>query len=196
MNFKKIFLAMKNLFILLVILGALQSLNAQTYPDLEYPNEVYAFQKDSNRLTRLEKQISTLDTKMKRNSVESCYWIDKERSTIRINNSSQFTFVFREDSEMSSTPGLSPESSLSFHSIELYKMEPSKGKRKIAMISSNASPQKFEQAESLPLNFQRISEGYYEFVIDKPLPRGEYAFVIKRNDSLTNEVVIFAIGVE
>lgn len=185
---------MKNLFILFVILDICYSLNAQSYPDPEHPNEVYALQNDSNALIRLEREISTLDvnTKMKKGSVESSYSIDKERSTVRITH---FTFVFREDSETSFIPGFTEsDSTPSFHSISLYKMASSKGKRKIVMM--NMSNQKSDQAEPLDLNFRKVRERYFEFIVDKPLQKGEYAFVIKRYDTFTNQAMILAFGVD
>jgi hypothetical protein len=203
---------MKRLFLLPLTLSAVVAIG-QTYPNPEFTNEVYAYQKNGNVLTRLEKGSSKMETKTKLGGMggaESGYSIDNEKSTVRFNNITQYSFVYWNGTEATSPSqskiGFNDESERhgskhvfrngngSFQLISLYKMEQSKGKRKALLMSGGPFKKSSDNKHSL--SFKKIRTGYYEVVVDKPLPKGEYAFVMMSMGSADGSVSVFAFAVE
>lgn len=203
---------MKNIFILLLALSCSQLLFSQSYPDPEFVNEVYAFRKDSNTLIRLEKDLTKMDTKSKVIGVggfENGYTIESEKSSVRLNKDLNYSFIFSTgasknkaaDSVMKAngmeemySMGSDPSQLLS-----LYQMDASKGKRKIilmAMQGMNPLVKAKKESTKYPFSVKKIREGYYELVVDKTLPRGEYAFVMKDYSSMDGSITVFAFGIE
>ena len=88
---KKIFFSP---FILLITSVAI----AQTYPDPEFSKEVYWLKKDSTHtVIRLEKGNSKMETKTKMGGMggsESNYILDGGKSTARLSNYKNLSFVF------------------------------------------------------------------------------------------------------
>jgi hypothetical protein len=206
---------MKTLVLLPLTLSSVIAI-AQTYPNPEFTNEVYAYQKQNNTLTRLEKGSSKMETKTKLGGMggaESGYSIDNEKSTVRLTNIDQFSFVYWNGTETPSTSSASNAKSDSMmrangldpnmfsgmamdpsQLISLYKMEQSKGKRKALLMS--AGPFKKNSDNKYSLSFKKIRNGYYEVIVDKPLPKGEYAFVMMAMGSADGSVSLFAFAVE
>ena len=62
--------------------------------------------------------------------------------------------------------------------ISLYKATSAKNKRKILMQKAGGAfgGKKSQSSDKYTFSVKKIREGYWELVIDKPLPRGEYAF--------------------
>src|SRR6185436_19938384 len=70
-------------------------LSAQNnYPVPEFSNEVYWLQKDSSKVLRLEKGTSKMETKTKMGGAENGYVIDGEKSTVRLKEGNNLSFVF------------------------------------------------------------------------------------------------------
>lgn len=66
--------------------------------------------------------------------------------------------------------------------ITLYKVESASNKRKV-LLQKNPGMMPFgskkqKSSDKYTFSVKKIREGYWELVIDKPLPRGEYAFTI------------------
>jgi hypothetical protein len=203
---------MKRLFLLPLTLSAVVAIG-QTYPNPEFTNEVYAYQKNGNVLTRLEKGSSKMETKTKLGGMggaESGYSIDNEKSTVRFNNITQYSFVYWNGTEATSTSNPKSDSMMRANGmdpnmfsgmamdpsqlISLYKMEQSKGKRKALLMSGGPFKKSSDNKHSL--SFKKIRTGYYEVVVDKPLPKGEYAFVMMSMGSADGSVSVFAFAVE
>jgi hypothetical protein len=204
---------MKRLFFLPLTLSAVVAM-AQTYPNPEFTNEVYAYQKQNNALTRLEKGSSKMETKTKLGGMggaENAYSLDNEKSSVRLNNMSQYSFVYWNGAEPSSGSNAKSDSIMRANgidpnmvsgmamdpsqSISLYKAEQSKGKRKILLMSMGPFKKNID-SNKCSLSFRKIRNGYYEVVVDKPLPKGEYAFVMMGMGSMDGSVSLFAFAVD
>ncbi len=199
--------------------------NCQTankdYPVPEYSNEVYFFQKDSNRLIRLEKGLSKLDTKTKMGGMggmESGFSIDEARSPVRLSTGTVLHFVFSngKSSGLPSNPqmdsamkanGLNPSDVSDMMSkmndpgstTALYDADPGNNKRKIIMQSSSGMKllgKAKKSSKKYTLSIKKIKDGYYEIVVDKILPRGEYSFVMTDMGSADMSYKLFAFGID
>ena len=189
------------LSVMLVCSGfALQAQN--NYPEPEFTKEVYYLKKDSvNSVLRLEKGSSKMESKTKMGGMggyEMGYVLDGEKSTVRLNRSTTISFVLSTGaSAKSSSPerdsmmkanGMNPSMTSGMGDmggmmdptsmISLYKAETAKGKRKILMQKTGGAfgGKKSQSSDKYTFSAKKIREGYWELVIDKPLPRGEYAF--------------------
>jgi hypothetical protein len=85
-------------------------------------------------------------------------------------------------------------------SIQLYKTESSKGKRKIITMKAGGGmfgASKQSSSDTYTFSVKKIRNGYWELLIDKPLPRGEYAFSIAdRPTGMDQSATFFAFGVD
>lgn len=206
---------MKKIILLSAFVISTQLLIAQTYPDPEFVNEVYALRKDSNTLIRLEKDFSKMNynTKMAgMGGVQYGYSIESEKSPVRLNGSSRYSFVYSTgaansnpaadsvmrangmDPSMSSNMGMDPT-----QMISLYSMESSKGKRNIVMASGGGIKllgKAKKETNKYPFSVKKVREGYYELTVDKTLPKGEYAFLIMSQGSMDGSYTLFAFAIE
>ena len=87
------------------------------------------------------------------------------------------------------------------NTINLYKAEKEKGERKILMMKSGgmmSMSKKSKSSDKFTFSVRKIREGYWELVIDKPLPKGEYAFTMSggMNMSMDGSVTLYAFGID
>jgi hypothetical protein len=191
---------MKNIVLTVVLLYAALNLNAQQYPEPEFTNEVYYLKKDSiHSLMRLEKEISKMDTKTKAagfGGFESGYVINGEKSSARLMKGTNLSFVLSTGSSTKSSSaqtdsimrangmdpsmlqGMSGGMGDPANGITLYKTVGGKGQRKILMQKGGGAfgSKKLQSSDKYTFSVRKIREGYWELVIDKTLPKGEYAF--------------------
>ena len=175
------------------------------YPEPEFSKEVCYLKKDSiNSVVRLEKESSKVESKTKMGGMggyEMGYVLDGEKSTARLNKRPDLSFVFSTGASVkSSSPekdsmmranGMDPSMMNEMEGmsgmggmmdpadmITLYKAESAKGKRKILMQKAGGAfgGKKSQSSDKYTFSVKKIREGYWELVIDKPLPKGEYAF--------------------
>jgi hypothetical protein len=85
--------------------------------------------------------------------------------------------------------------------ISLYAMDSKKGMRKITIqASSGMNP--FSKGKDKGgstkylLSFRKVKDGYFEIVVDKHLPRGEYSFINMGMGSMDNSSTLFAFGID
>ena len=85
--------------------------------------------------------------------------------------------------------------------ISLYAMDSKKGMRKITIqASSGMNP--FSKGKDkggstkYSLSFRKVKDGYFEIVVDKQLPRGEYGFINMGMGSMDNSSTLFAFGID
>jgi hypothetical protein len=195
----------------------------QQYPDPEFSNEVYWFSKDSaNKLLRLEKESSKMDTRTKMGGfggAESGYSIEGVKSQVRLPRAMMLHFVFsKNNSSIAQTPGMDSmmkangmdpammESIENMHdpsnSITLYKTETSKENRKILLQKSPGAMsfgnKKTKSSDKYTFSVKKVRNGYWELVVDKPLPAGEYAFVTMNMgaSNMDGSVTLFAFGID
>ena len=188
--------------------------------------EVYALNKESNSLVRLQKEASQLGTKTKMGGfggADQGYSIEGERSKVRFSSTRLPTFVFRSRELQSSTDDAMGADSLSMmmgndslntmmagmgsmnsmmddfldpsKMISLYALDSKKGSRTLILQSSGGAFSKNKKSTNkYTLSFRKVKDGYYEIVVDKTLPRGEYGFVNSAMGSM--ETVLFVFGVD
>lgn len=193
---------------------------AQSYPEPEFANEVYWYSRDSsNKLVRLEKSFSKLDTKTKMagfGGAESSYNIEGGKSSVRLPDGSVKSFVISKQKDgmfnskhmdsMMRANGMDPAMMEAMQdpskTITLYKVEPEKENRKITMQKTpGAMPfgsKKIKSSDKYSFSVKKVRDGYYELVIDKPLKPGEYAFVAMNTGapSMDGSVLVFAFAIE
>ena len=86
--------------------------------------------------------------------------------------------------------------------ITLYKTESEKGKRKIYMMKSGGAmpfaSKKPKSSDKYTFSVRKIREGYWELVIDKTLPNGEYAFSMMGMGmgNMDGSTTLFAFAIE
>jgi hypothetical protein len=202
---------------LTLIIGAVY---AQNYPEPELSNEVYYYNRDAgNRLVRLEKAISKMNSKtgMIKGS-EVSYSIDGTHSSVRLNGRSDLSFIISTGSSSSGAPSKS-DSIMSANgmdplmlkgltgmnapsrSITLYKVDIEKGERKVLLQKSPGmnpfGKHQIQSSDKYTFSAKKIKDGYWELVIDKSLPEGEYAFSMSQMGmSGMGDALLFAFGID
>jgi hypothetical protein len=184
---------MKKMILAAAGLCAAMTLHAQNYPDPEFANEVYCLKKDSGALVRLEKETAKMESSGGAfKGFESGYSLEGEKSPVRFTKSSGLSFIFSTgrssgfSSHADSSKANSGSSSLSdmmsgiddpSNRITLYKTDGGKGKRKVILQKGGGiGGKKLQSSDKYSFSVKKIRNGYWELIIDKPLPKGEYAF--------------------
>jgi hypothetical protein len=188
------------------------------YPVPEYNDEIYLVTMDSAiTLMRLEKGSSKQEMKVKMmgmGGMDQGYTLEEEHSPVRLSGGSGLIFLFYNGgSAISTTPeadsmmranGMDPAMMSNpmsammdpTQSLSLYNMRPEKGKRKALLHSMGIMGKSKKTAMKYTLSVKKIKEGYYEMVVDKTLPRGEYTFVMMDMRSMDQSFSLFAFGVD
>ena len=209
---------MKKIVALLSSLACASLLFAQTYPEPEFSNEVYYLKKDNPyTLTRLEKASAKQVNKANMiKGAEFSYLIEGKSAPVRLSSGSNLSFVMSSGKSSGSSEskgdsalranGLDPASFSGFtdpsNSITLYKVNVDGGDRKIYMQKTGGalpfSSHKNQSSEKYTFSLKKIREGYWEFVVDKPLPKGEYAFYTMGMgmQAMGGSSVVFAFGID
>jgi len=195
---------------------------AQNYPEPEFANEPYYMNKSAgNKLVRLEKNSSKLDTKTNVVSgSESGYTIDGSTSPVRLSSGNNVSFIFSTGTSGSSSTTSSAKSDSTMRAngvdpsmlsgmnqsdlsqkLTLYKMESGKGVRKVLLQKAPGmnpfGSHKLQSSDKYTFSARKIRDGYWELVVDKPLPKGEYAFtVMGMGMDVMGGTVLFAFGVD
>ena len=196
-----------------------QSSNA-IYPEPEFSKEVYFLKKDSvHKAIRLEKNSSKMDTKVKAagfGGAENAYLIAGEKSPVSIPGGANLSFIFstgvsastssaQNDSVMKAhglDPSMSAYANMNdpSNTITLYKVESAKGNRKIYLMKTGGafSMGKNKSSDKFTFSLKKIREGYWELMIDKSLPKGEYAFAVQgmNMNNMDGSITIFAFAVD
>ena len=202
------------------------SLSAQSdktkYPDPEFTNEVYWYKKDSSKLVRLEKGSSKMNTKTKLGGMggaENSYTIDRDKSPVRLSSGKDLSFIFSTGAaDRKSTPqadsamranGIDPAMMNGFSGmmdpasmITLYEVEVDKDTRKVLLMKSGGmmpfASKKMKSSDKYGFSVKKIREGYWELVVDKNLPKGEYAFSVMGMGmgNMDGSVNLFAFAVD
>ena len=206
----------------LIVGAAWAQSNKTKYPEPEFAKEIYFLKKDSVvSVMRLEKASAKMDSKTKMGGLggsESGYIWDETKSTVRLNTRNNLSFVFstgasasssnKQDSMMRANgmdPGMMQGMSSMMdptNTISLYKAESGNGKRKILMMKSpGAMPfgsKKMQSSDKFTFSVKKIRDGYWELVIDKPLPKGEYAFTVMGMGmaNMDGSTTLFAFAVD
>lgn len=187
---------------------------AQTYPDPEFSNEVYYLKKEiPYSLVRLEKNSAKQINKANMiTGAEFSYSIEGKTSPVRIGRG-DLSFIF---SDGSSSGSSKPDPAIKknvmdlnafgefndnpLKSIILYKTDIDGATRKIYIQKSvgHLGFHKNQTSDKYTFSLKKIRDGYWELVIDKPLPKGEYAFSMKgiSMEDANFSPTVFAFGVD
>lgn len=213
---------MLRIFFLSATLFIDKGMYAQNYPEPEFTNEPYYVNKSAgNTLVRLEKNSSKMDTKTNVVSgSESGYSIDGSKSPVRLSSGNNVSFIFSSGSSGSSSATSSPKSdsvmkangvdpsmisgmnmSDPSQKLTLYKMESGKGVRKVLLQKAPGmnpfGSHKLQSSDKYTFSARKIRDGYWELVVDKPLPKGEYAFTMMgMGMDAMGGTTLFAFGVD
>ena len=218
---KKYFLFPALLFI--TVSGSAQP-DLTKYPEPEFSKEVYYLKKDSiNSAVRLEKGSSKMEAKTKMGGLggyENGYVLEGGKSTTRLGSGNKLSFIFStgasvktsnpQNDSMMRASGMDPAMMQGMmggmddpaSTITLYKVESEKGKRKILMQKSGGampfSSKKVKSSDKYTFSVKKIREGYWELVIDKTLPGGEYAFTTMNMGmgSMDGSTTLFAFAID
>ena len=173
---------------------------AQSYPNPEFTNEVYFLKKETPySLVRLEKSSAKQENKVNMlKGSEFGYEIEGKTSPVRFTNGSSISFIYtaatssssnsRSDSMMRAN-GMDPNAMSGLGNdpasmITLYKLNLDGGSRKIYMQKTGGY-------------FGNHKNGYWELVVDKPLPKGEYAFsMMGMGMDMSGSRTLFAFGID
>ena len=210
--------------VLFIASAAWAQLDKTKYPEPEFSKEVYYLKKDTViTAIRLEKNFSKMEAKTKMGGLggyENGYTMEGQKSSVRIPAGNQLSFVFstgasvktsnpQADSMMEAS-GMDPNAMSDMmgdmndpaSSIILYKVESDKGKRKILMQKSGGAipfaSKKLQSSDKYTFSVKKIRSGYWELVVDKTLPRGEYAFTMTgiSMGSMDGSLTLFAFAVD
>lgn len=210
---------MKKIFFLVALIALVNMLNAQTYPDPEYANEIYFLKKDNPySLIRLEKGASKMETKTSMiKGSEQGYSLDGTKSNVRIQDGSNLSFVFTTGSSSSTSSNSGSDSIMKANGVDpkmlnfggmmdptnnitLYKMDIAKDERKIYLMKQGGyfGNHKNQSSDKYTFSLKKIRDGYWELVIDKTLPKGEYAFTMMAMgmQAMDGGMTLFAFGVD
>ena len=210
---------MKQILFLICLWMPQWILHAQSYPDPEFRNEVCLLKKDSVYTTfRLEKTVSKMDTKVRAagfGGMENGYTFDGEKSPVRLDGGRDLAFIYvtgaaANTSSLPDSPKQAPVANPSAtqgmgdysdpsNTITLYKTNPVKGVRKIYLQKSGGVFNgKIRSSDKYSFSIKMIREGYWLLLVDKDLPKGEYAFTVMdfMNTGGVYDVLLFAFGVD
>ncbi|MFL5738580.1 MAG: hypothetical protein ACJ75B_00075 [Flavisolibacter sp.] len=217
---------MKYIFLLIaanLFLYAGAQTKTVSYPTPEYINEIYFLNRDSSKLLRLEKETSSIQSSHGLGGGTNGATIEGKSSPVRLKQNEHLYFVFfgggsemtpEADSAIkasgmnasSTGNSMNMESASSMlmdpsQTTSLYSLEVSKDKRELIMQSYSGmkllgKPKK--ESIKYTLSVKKIRSGYYELVVDKPLPKGEYAFMIMAMGmaSMNGSYLLFAFGID
>ena len=194
------------------------------YPVPEYSNEIYFLKKDSSmHLQRLEKGVSKMESKSKMGGMgggENGYQLEGSRSTVRMPQLNDLSFVFYTGGSSSTTTpetdsimkanGMDPSMQQQMgnpmemmndpsRTVSLYNMNAEKASRKITVLSYGGMKvfgKSKKESLKYTLSIKKVRDGYYELVVDKRLPKGEYAFVYTSMTNMDGSNLLFAFGVD
>jgi len=172
----------------------------QQYPTPEFENEIYFLNKENSTLVRLEKGNSGIKTKLKMGGFagsENDFIMDNEKSPVQIKESNSLSFIyFTSESKTEGKAGSDTVSKTNntgpsgingwdmfnnpSQTTSLYNAYPDQGTRKVVLQSGSGMRilGKTRESKKYTFSVRKIRPGYLELVIDKPLPKGEYVFVV------------------
>ncbi len=215
---------MKRWFLLTVWMCMGLFLYGQDYPQPPYSHEIYFLQKGNHpNLVRLEKNLSKLETRTKLGGLggsENGYEVEGDHSPVRIQESRTLSFVFSAEDRVSQGSASGSDSIMKAGGVDpamvsgmmgnlndpssmitLYRMQVGAGMRKILLQKTGGAlpfgSHKIQSSDKYSFSTKRVKEGYWEFLPDKKLPKGEYAFTLMTMGmGGMGDVIVFAFGID
>jgi len=159
-------------------------------PTPEFINQPYYYDKDDNRLIKLENATARMNTKKKALGLSGGkQFLSMETSTskIRFTSSKNISFLIKtKGDEIDLT---------SF--IKLYKFSSGGDKREVILTSNGGilNSKSEDKSTSVNLSVKNISPSNYMIMFSEPLEAGEYGFVWVNNMTL-QEYPVYAFGID
>lgn len=208
---------MKKIFFLFSLFVIATSGWSQSYPQPEFSNEVYYLKKDNSySLVRLEKNLAKQQVKSSIiKGAEYSYEIEGKSSPIRFSNGNNISFIYStatssgssnaKSDSMLKANGIDPNTFNGLggdpsNMITLYKLDIDGNNRKIYLQKGGGyfSSHKNQSSDKYTFSLKRIHDGYWELIVDKSLPKGEYAFSIMTmaGQGMDDSHTVFAFGID
>ncbi len=149
---------------------------------------------------------------------ENGYVLEGERSPVRLRNGQGLSFVYSSGSTASAVSKAQTDSMMRANGIDpsmmagvgtmddparaitLYKTEAGKGKRKILLQKAGGafSAKKLQSSPKYTFSVKPVRNGYWELIIDKPLPKGEYAFSMMNAgmNNMDGSTLVYSFGID
>ncbi|MFM9910479.1 MAG: hypothetical protein ACKVOW_14095 [Chitinophagaceae bacterium] len=159
-------------------------------PTPEFINQPYYYDKDDNRLTKLENGIAQLITKKKSLGLKGAkqfFSMTDPGSRVRFTARTNISFLIKTSGDI-----------IDFTSyIKLYKFIATDQKREVTITSKEGVLNDKEEAKGKQISFsiKQVSKENYMIQFTEQLEAGEYGFVWVKNMEL-KEFNVFAFGID
>jgi hypothetical protein len=159
-------------------------------PIPEFINQPYYFDRDDNRLIRLENHTGKITTKKKTLGLQGAKQIlstDGGTSKVRFVSKNNITFLIKTNGDVNDLTTY----------VKLYKLTPTNDKREVTVNSKEGIIINNDDGKSTTVGFsvKMIAPENYMISFAEPLEAGEYAFVwVKNMDS--QEFTLYAFGID
>jgi hypothetical protein len=195
-------------------------IDVEKYPIPEYSNEINLLKKsdDSITLQRLEKGSAKKEMKVKMmgmGGMDNGYELEGEKSTVRLSSGSNLVFIYYTGAVGSTASNPVSDSLMKANGIDmsamsnpmsmmedpaktitLYNTQSAKGNRKVMLQSMGLMGKSKKTSTVYTISVKKIKDSYYQMIVDKELPRGEYAFILMSGASMDGSYPVFAFAVE
>lgn len=214
----------KQLFFLAAAICITINLTAQIevekYPIPEYSNEINLLKKSDDSLTlqRLEKGSAKKEMKVKMmgmGGMDNGYELEGEKSTVRLSSGSNLVFIYYTGAVGATTSNTVSDSMMKANGIDmsamsnpmsmmedpaktitLYNTQSAKGNRKVMLQSMGLMGKSKKTSTVYTISVKKIKDSYYQMIVDKELPKGEYAFILMSGAAMDGSYPVFAFAVE
>jgi len=169
---------------------ATDKLKPVVMPIPEFINQPYYFDKDDNRLIRLENNTGKLNTKKKTLGLQGAKQIlstDGGSSKVRFVSKNNINFLIKTNGDVNDLTTY----------VKLFRLTPAGDKREVTVSSKEGIINNKDDGKSTTVSFsvKMISPENYMITFAEPLEAGEYAFVwVKNMDS--QEFTLYAFGID
>ena len=159
-------------------------------PTPEFINQPYYYDKDDNRLIRLDHSTAELVTKKKTlglKGAKEILTLDNGNSKVRFVAKTGITFIIKTSGDVIDLTSY----------IKLYKFAINDDKREAEMSSKEGLINNKEEGKGKLVSFsvKMISKDNYMIQLPEQLPAGEYGFIWVKNMEL-KEYTVYAFGIE
>ena len=159
-------------------------------PIPEFINQPYYFDRDDNRLIRLENHTGKITTKKKTLGLQGAKQIlstDGGTSKVRFVSKNNINFLLKTNGDVNDLTTY----------VKLYKLTPSNDKREVTINSKEGIINNKDDGKSTTVSFsvKMISPENYMISFAEPLEAGEYAFVWVKNME-AQEFTLYAFGID
>ena len=159
-------------------------------PTPEFINQPYYYDRDDNRLVRLENATAQLATKKKSlglKGAKKSLSVDGASSKIRFVSKNNITFLIKTSGDVIDLTSY----------VKLYKLSVTDEKREVVISSKEGilNDKDEDKSSSISISVKQVSKDNYMIAFSEPLPAGEYGFVWVKNLDL-QEFGIYAFGID